>query len=200
MPAVQSEPKTCLKCGYQRRSSDAGPIESCPSCGAIYAKVEAAQRAKEAAQAPVARPEARAPGQAAVIQPEDIPEFIDQDRRRMTHLVYFLYFLPTGVSALMAYAIAKSLRDDFRDEIAAAHNEWQYETLAKVIYVFAAAVVLAVIIGAAQGGYLLTHDQSLHHFAQRGGNVVLVVAGALYLWTLLRTLRGWFQLVRGEGP
>lgn len=32
----------CLKCGYQRTPSDIGPEISCPKCGAVYAKVEAA--------------------------------------------------------------------------------------------------------------------------------------------------------------
>lgn len=34
--------KTCLKCGYVRQESDSAPDYECPSCGAIYAKVEAA--------------------------------------------------------------------------------------------------------------------------------------------------------------
>jgi uncharacterized membrane protein len=198
MPAVQSDPKTCLKCGYLRRASDAGPEESCPSCGAIYAKVEASLRGKEAAATPAARNDHRAP--AAIIQPEDIPLFVDEDRRRTTHLLYFLYLLPLGVTALMAYTIAKSIKDDYQDEIAAAHNEWQYDTLAKVIWVVAATVIFALVVGAAQGGYLLTHDETLHHFAQSAGKGLSVIVGLLYAWTLLRTLRGWFGLIRGEGP
>lgn len=34
--------KNCLKCGYQRLATDTGPDFSCPKCGAVYAKVEAA--------------------------------------------------------------------------------------------------------------------------------------------------------------
>jgi uncharacterized membrane protein len=176
-------------------------MESCPGCGAIYAKVEAAQRTKQA-QAPAlpANLETWARGPAAITQPEQTVGVIDADRRHMTHLVYLLYVLPTGVSTLMAYSIARSLRDDDRDELAAAHNVWQYETLAKIIWVFAAAVVVALVIGAAQAGYLLTHDASLYRFAQRGGRLVLAAGGALYLWTLLRSLRGWSNLMRSEGP
>ena len=49
----------CRKCGYVRAESNTGPDAECPSCGAIYAKVdahiarqeqEAAERAAEAAQ------------------------------------------------------------------------------------------------------------------------------------------------------
>lgn len=51
--------KNCLKCGYQRVPTDAGPDFSCPKCGAVYAKVEAAlaekvrqKVAKETAMSP----------------------------------------------------------------------------------------------------------------------------------------------------
>lgn len=38
--------KNCLKCGYQRVPTDTGPDFSCPKCGAVYAKVEAALAGK----------------------------------------------------------------------------------------------------------------------------------------------------------
>lgn len=43
--------KNCLKCGYQRLPTDLGPEISCPDCGAIYAKVEAALAEKLRQQA-----------------------------------------------------------------------------------------------------------------------------------------------------
>jgi hypothetical protein len=36
--------RKCLKCEYERRSTDNAPEYECPKCGAIYAKVEAAMR------------------------------------------------------------------------------------------------------------------------------------------------------------
>ena len=36
--------KYCLKCGYPRSEPTGDPDEACPSCGAIYAKVEAASK------------------------------------------------------------------------------------------------------------------------------------------------------------
>ena len=36
--------KKCLKCGYERKKEDSAPEYECPNCGAIYAKVEAAQK------------------------------------------------------------------------------------------------------------------------------------------------------------
>lgn len=38
--------KECLKCGYQRKSSDPGPASECPRCGAIYEKVAKNQQNK----------------------------------------------------------------------------------------------------------------------------------------------------------
>jgi DNA-directed RNA polymerase subunit M/transcription elongation factor TFIIS len=43
--------KDCLKCGYQRLPTDTGPDYSCPKCGAVYAKVEAALAEKIRQQA-----------------------------------------------------------------------------------------------------------------------------------------------------
>ena len=34
--------KTCLKCGHPNPKASGDPLEACPSCGAIYSRVEAA--------------------------------------------------------------------------------------------------------------------------------------------------------------
>jgi DNA-directed RNA polymerase subunit RPC12/RpoP len=34
--------KVCLRCGYERKATDSAPDSECPSCGRIYAKMEAA--------------------------------------------------------------------------------------------------------------------------------------------------------------
>ena len=34
--------KTCLKCGHPNPNASGDPMEACPSCGAIYSRVEAA--------------------------------------------------------------------------------------------------------------------------------------------------------------
>ena len=191
MSAHTPSAKVCLKCGYERRAHDAGPAAACPSCGAIYAKVEAAFRKD-------------GPPKAAASAPDNSPtmavEYIDATRRRMAHVIYLLFALPTGVTALMGYSLAKANRDNYSDEIAAAHNDWQYETLSTLVWPVLALIAMAVVLGLAQAGYWLTNDLPLHRFAQRGGAVLLVLAGALYAWILLRTVRGWLQLARGAGP
>lgn len=48
--------KTCLKCGHANPSASGDPLEACPSCGAIYSRVEAAwsTRTAQARNAPSA--------------------------------------------------------------------------------------------------------------------------------------------------
>ena len=43
---MQSQNKSCLKCGYARTDADrSAPAYACPRCRAVYAKVEQARRA-----------------------------------------------------------------------------------------------------------------------------------------------------------
>ena len=51
--------KTCLKCGHENKEFTGAPDAACPACGAIYAKVERAQR--QAESAPAATPETPKP-------------------------------------------------------------------------------------------------------------------------------------------
>jgi len=44
--------KACQKCGYERTGAETAPEFECPSCGAIYQKVEAALASRKAASNP----------------------------------------------------------------------------------------------------------------------------------------------------
>ena len=191
MSSAHSSARSCLKCGYERRAQDAGSPESCPSCGAIYSKVEAALKSRE--EAANFKP-------AIVGAIPYVPEYVDEERRSLTHTVYLLYLLPTGISQLLGYSLVSSIREDHKDEIAAAHNEWQVGTLSRLVYAVGALLVVTLVVAAAQAGYWFTHDETLHGFARKGGLLLLGLGGALYLWVLLRSARGWFSLFRGEGP
>lgn len=93
--------KTCLKCGHPNPNASGDPLEACPSCGAIYSRVEAAwgvrpngASAGAAAAAPVP-PVAPAP--AAEVAP--VGEFAVWMRleslyptfRSLVQLVYWLF-------------------------------------------------------------------------------------------------------------
>jgi uncharacterized membrane protein len=179
--------RSCLKCGYARRPADGGPPESCPQCGAIYAKVEAhhGQQAAMRRSAP---------------EQEESSNYLDPERRRLAHLVYALYLLPTGLSNLLGYSIARTSVEDHSDEIAFAHSDWQVETMSRVIYVIIAALVLLLVMGASRAGYWMIHDEELLHFSTSVGKLLLVVSAATYLWVAVRSAKGWMHLFRGEGP
>lgn len=52
--------KNCLKCGHVNTSATGDDLETCPSCGAIYSRVEAALKTRQThATAPVPAPPAR---------------------------------------------------------------------------------------------------------------------------------------------
>lgn len=56
--------KTCLKCGHPNPNASGDPLEACPSCGAIYSRVEAAWGTRPmVSRAP--RPTGPAAGEAA---------------------------------------------------------------------------------------------------------------------------------------
>jgi uncharacterized membrane protein/ribosomal protein S27AE len=179
--------RTCLKCGHVRRSTDAGPSESCPKCGAIYAKVDAHHG-----------PRAAARGSAS--DQDGSYDYVDPERRRLAHLVYVLYLLPTGLSTLLGYSIARTSAEEHTDEIAFAHSDWQVETVSRVFYVIIAALVLLLIVGAARAGYWMIHDEVLLHFSASVGKLLLAVSAATYLWVAVRSVKGWMHLFRGEGP
>lgn len=69
--------KKCVKCGHTRSLDDGSDAQCCPSCGAIYAKVEAAmERGVEVrpasippAPTPVVRPASATPERATVVKP-----------------------------------------------------------------------------------------------------------------------------------
>lgn len=51
--------RQCLKCDHINTSADGGALEACPSCGAIYSRVEAAQAHQSDGNSAVRRHEAQ---------------------------------------------------------------------------------------------------------------------------------------------
>lgn len=181
--------RTCLKCGHVRRPTDVAPPEACPACGAIYAKVEA----HRSGLYEVRRRAGTSAGQGD-------GEYVDAERRRLAHLVYFLYLLPAGLTTLLGYSIARASGDDHADEIAFAHTDWQVETVSRVFYLVIAALALAALLAGVYAVHALLHNEALLGFARILSGFLLVVAGGTYLWVAVRSVQGWIQLVRGEGP
>ncbi len=71
----------CRKCGHRRVAQDPGPDYACPACGAVYAKVELAWAAGQAAREEEARrvASARRSGDWSAVS----PEWIRHEAQRM---------------------------------------------------------------------------------------------------------------------
>ncbi|MBK7331227.1 MAG: hypothetical protein IPI87_01980 [Betaproteobacteria bacterium] len=130
--APADEPKSCVKCGYVRQPADSAPDYECPRCGVVYAKAEAARRAQERSRdieaGRVIAGERRAP---SLERPE--PAVPDPERdaappRLAAHIVYLLYAIPIGVTALAGVIVAYSMRARQRGTWLASHYTWQIRT------------------------------------------------------------------------
>src|SRR5213596_207230 len=137
MFSLQGESKACLKCGHTRTSSDSGPDYACPKCGAIYAKLEAAQRAKHAA---LTEDEARRQEriEEAAWQREHADELRQQrakegSQKKIAHLVYVLFVLPVGLTALIGVVIAHVMNSSRNDTWVDSHFKWQIATFWRAV-------------------------------------------------------------------
>jgi uncharacterized membrane protein len=195
---LEREPDhSCLKCGHPRTSADSGPADTCPKCGAVYAKVEAALKARK--QAGTQRI-------AAKIEKIQHGEELKQDFRRrwVAHLIYLLYIIPTGASAVIGISLARLLLPTEEDDLAAAHYRWQLSRMTRLVVVGFFLNIVALVLAAIFLRSLLLRDQGIGFegmgFALKGWWVLMGVALAIYLVFILRMARGWWLLWKGEYP
>jgi len=203
MNPFQNVPKQCRKCGHPRSPDTTAVDAACPSCGAIYAKVEAQFQSKVAAA-----DDARAMDQ--LLQENKAWERthaqeIDAVRReqnkeiRLAHLVYLLYILPFGLTGIIGVVIAHTMRSSEGGDWVQTHFRWQTSTfwwgvfwavlLLGMNYVIIRGIApLVATKGAASGVFtFLTASGAL-------GALGLVLG----LWLLYRVVKGWVYLFRGD--
>lgn len=101
--------KKCLKCGHAA-PYDSEPPVACPSCGAIYAKVEAAQA--QGAGGPASRFQDTAPGRPAMPRPSrprrgsdgaDVHAFAERMREES---LYPAWRKIVGIFTILGYVLA----------------------------------------------------------------------------------------------
>ena len=113
MTPPADEPTSCVKCGYVRQPADSAPDYECPRCGVVYAKAEVAMRAQERARDVEARRviagERRAPPLERPEPADPAPERDADPPRLAAHIVYLLYAIPVGVTALDPKAAREKL-------------------------------------------------------------------------------------------
>jgi uncharacterized membrane protein len=218
---MSSNDKQCLKCGYVRGVGDeAAPIESCPKCGAIYAKVEAALREREAAgiKPAVSAPPSVRPRSVALPSKGDDAEAAHDDPNivqvdigelkasPIAHLIYAVLLLSplvkiSWIAALAPIAgivVAYIMRSPDKDTWLDSHFTWQIRTF--WIGFIVGAVLL--LIGFAFG-YLVLRSIAGNGGAGAwigyyGGVGTVALMIAVSLWLLFRTIKGWYRLFKRE--
>jgi len=207
--------KKCLKCGHARTEADGNaPDYACPKCGAVYAKVEAAMRAKEQARAAVV------PSKADLVKAErKRPEYADTDAQanadfarvlegrvskgtKIAHVVYGLYLLGfvfplTWIAGVITAHVMRSPHNEgWLDQ----HFGWQIRTFWITLLSGTALTVLYVGVTPVFFRGVLLRDGAGLAKAIIGGWVFMGIGSILILWVLYRMIRGWVFLFKGRAP
>jgi len=196
--------KTCLKCGHIRLATEPPPDYACPSCGAVYAKLEALQRAQaETAQRDAAETlqfERRlAQGERAERQ-EAERAAQEQPHYRAAHAVYLLMVLPFAVTQVGAIALAYKMRHASEDSWLNDHFNWQINTfwILTGLTVLAGAALLVGGLSTTVIAVLRSGDAvgvALKSMAGFGIICAIAVVVSLY-----RIGKGWYRLWLHESP
>jgi uncharacterized membrane protein/predicted RNA-binding Zn-ribbon protein involved in translation (DUF1610 family) len=204
MTTLADEPKSCVKCGYVRQPADSAPDYECPRCGVVYAKAEAARRAQERARDIEARRviagERRTPPlerpEPAVPDPER-----DADLPRLgAHLVYLLYAIPIGVTALAGVIVAYSMRARQRGTWLASHYTWQIRTFWYLAPIVLPALAAALVTIVAIPVYVASRKSQYAGLVLLGLLTVIVLGTIAVVVLAWRVIRGWYRLSQGKAP
>ena len=147
--------KTCRKCGHTTTYSGLEP-QSCPECGAIYAKVEEALRAASSARASRvaagpqdARP-SRLPGARGYASGVDVHSFAAQMR---SDSLYPMWRKLIGIATMMGYLLAALM---LIGSLIALFNA----SVTAGLVGAAAAVFVAIMVRVAKEAWLMLADLS----------------------------------------
>ena len=203
MNPFQDVPKQCRKCGHPRSPDTTAPDAACPSCGAIYAKVEVQFKAREAAaaesKASVELHQENAAWEKANAKELNVIRPAEKRAATLGHIVYLLFAVPLGFTSIVGVAIAHVMVSDARNSLTQSHFRWQIATF------WWGALWAVVLLGL---GYLMSLG-SAFAFAKQGaavGFMGLLGAAGVYkllglvlgIWLLYRIVKGWVYLFRGN--
>ena len=201
---IEEEHRKCLKCGYACGSSDVGLDYACPKCGAIYAKLEALQKAKaEATEAD--KTEANNFERRMALQDKSDQKQIgykeaERSQYYAAHAVYLLMILPLIITQVSAVVIAFNMRHPVNESWLNDHFRWQIRT-------FWYLLGLSLLAGAALlvGAFSMT---SFVLLGEPGLFALMFSATTVYGWfcvlagitAVYRIGKGWYRLSRRESP
>ena len=99
--------RTCLKCGHVHPNATGDTLEACPSCGAIYSRVEAAMAQRGVAPARPAAASVQAPVQASAqrqpVRAATTGDYVEQLRSQS---IYPTFRSVVGIFAIVGYVLA----------------------------------------------------------------------------------------------
>jgi uncharacterized membrane protein/predicted RNA-binding Zn-ribbon protein involved in translation (DUF1610 family) len=191
--------KTCLKCGHTRAAADAGPSYACPRCGAVYAKLEAAQNAREQAQE--VRKE-RADQQAW--EEENATELVEGRKQDgnlsvMAHVVYVLFVVPIGLTALVGVILAHVMQGRAGGSFVQSHFRWQIKTFWGALGVLLVGYLVGTMLFKFFGVLLARNGAAAGLMGVMGiGGLFAVFMLLVVLWCVYRVAKGWYNLVQGD--
>jgi uncharacterized membrane protein/predicted RNA-binding Zn-ribbon protein involved in translation (DUF1610 family) len=196
MDTESSVGRHCKKCGHIRKREDVAPDYSCPACGAVYAKVRAAEHQREE----LAREAARNVDY-QVFQPPappPPPKSLAAERRRvgLVQTGYILQLIPLGITAVVGAVIVKRVAVADGDSWLASHSRWQLRTFATALVIGAFLIAFAILLmGGERLGARMDGGVPVGRSSARW---LWLPAAVLWLWVMYRVARGWLMLVRGE--
>ena len=201
---VQEERRKCLKCGYGRASSDVGPDYACPKCGAVYAKLEALQKAKvDAAEAD--KTETKYFERRMALQEKFDREQIGREEAEgpqyaAAHAVYLLMILPFVVTQGMAIAIAFKMRRPGDESWLNDHFSWQIRTFWYLVGLSVLAGAALLVGAASMSAGAVLRDVGLIGLSFKSTAGFVIVCAVALVIAVYRIGKGWYRLSRREAP
>lgn len=174
----------CRKCGYVRKPADTGPAYACPTCGAVYAKVEQALRIATGGDAPVRLRKVT----------ESRNDF--SWHYLMAHLIYLLYVLPVG-GIWWARELALDMAERDCEDWIASHFDWQVRLWERFDKFFSigAGIGLFLVIALGYGVFFGQKDFALAVGVTFEATFLLAIPlGLIVFMFVARIFKGWVYL------
>jgi len=198
------ERRKCLKCGHVRLPSDSGAEYACPKCGAVYAKLEALQKAKddaaEAARLAERNLERRAVLEERFDQEEARREAAERPTYVAAHAVYLLLILPFAITQAIALAIAFNMRRPAEDTWLNDHFTWQIRTFGYLVGLGALAGISLLVSVLSVSALVLTRESGFAEQMFKAYHFFVLFSVLAGLTLIYRVAKGWFRLSRREAP
>ncbi len=202
MTPLRTVPPQCRKCGHPRSSDTVAPDSACPNCGAIYAKVEAQFKAREAA-AVEREASVQLSRDAAVGEKQHAGELgaaRAQVRKTtmLAHVVYLLFALPLGFTPIVGVVIAHAMRTVSGEPWLQSHFRWQIATFWWTVFWVVLFFGLSNLMRLGVTSIFAKLGNVVGVLGLTGASGLLTVLWlALAIWVLYRIVKGWVYLFKG---